>query len=543
LIPPRTADFMSQGAVEGNRNQELFQAACQLRDTGMAQLDTVAALAPSAVASGLRPSEVQSTVQSAFSRGARNPAGVASSSLFKPIRLQGNTKQAPRPVEGPVAEFLRAGFSAGETLRVCASDADGRPLGRGELVSYESLLENPPDVMNGHGAFVSVNPLKDGITDRHVTDYRHCLVEFDEEPLERQWALIEQSRLPVSAVIYSGGKSLHAWVRVNAASREEYDERGAMVYSYFSNYRLDTKNKNPSRLSRLPGAMRDGTSQDLLAVNLGLPNWGDWIGHMESLSYGPLIRLSELRGYLDNGDANSLLGERWLCKGGSCVLSGASGIGKSSLAMQMAMLWAVGRPAFGIKPVRPLKSLIIQAENDRGDLAEQVEGMEPALGVDDPELLDKNIAIIHCTGWSGDGFIKILGKLVARHQPDLCWIDPLFSYIGGDTCSQEICSRFLREGLNPIAARTGVVWMVVHHTAKPREQDFGGAWQSYEMFGSAELVNWARAICVLKPRNGNYCLALAKRGNRARGGDTLINLKQSREAVCWEEFDGVVRSE
>ena len=41
---------------------------------------------------------------------------------------------------------------------------------------------------------------------------------------------------------------------------------------------------------------------------------------------------------------------------------GQSGIGKSSLAMQMEVSWALGKEVFGIKPVKPLKSLLIQVE-------------------------------------------------------------------------------------------------------------------------------------------------------------------------------------
>ena len=54
----------------------------------------------------------------------------------------------------------------------------------------------------------------------------------------------------------------------------------------------------------------------------------------------------------------------------SCLFVGQSGIGKSSLCMQLAINWALGRTTFGIRPERPLKSLIVQAENDVGDVAE-----------------------------------------------------------------------------------------------------------------------------------------------------------------------------
>lgn len=43
--------------------------------------------------------------------------------------------------------------------------------------------------------------------------------------------------------------------------------------------------------------------------------------------------------------------------------------------MQLAVMWALGQPVFNIKPVRPLKSLIIQAEKDIGDLAEMYQGV------------------------------------------------------------------------------------------------------------------------------------------------------------------------
>jgi len=534
MIPSRTADFISNGASRGNRNEELFNAACQLRDSGVSSGEAYNLLAPSGASSGLRPAELAGTIESAYTRAAREPA---TSRNYKPIELAPTRDRMPSPKQEPIAKLVRAAFSEGERIRVCrGNSSDGRPQGVGILHSCEELAEYPEILeLDDNGTFIAINPLDGGIKDVDVTCFRHCLVEFDDEPIKTQWLLIEQSKLPVTAVIYSGGKSLHAWVRVDAMTRDEYDERVDMVYDYFSNYNLDTKNKNPGRLSRLPGAGRNGKTQDLLAIKIGLTDWDGWIEHMESLTAGPTIKLSHLRRYLDRGDFTSLLGSRWLCAGSSCVLSGPSGIGKSALAMQMAMLWATGKPAFGVNCSKPLKSLIIQAENDKGDLAEEVLGVEAGLGIDEPELLDKNISIIHCTAFAGQRFIGMLEKIIDKHKPDICWIDPLFSYIGGDVCSQEVCSKFLREGLNPISARTGVIWMIIHHTTKPREHEYAGSWQSYDMFGSAELVNWARAVCLLKPRNGNFCLTFAKRGKRVSRSEVM--LRHSQEGVCWEELD------
>jgi Lar family restriction alleviation protein len=45
--------------------------------------------------------------------------------------------------------------------------------------------------------------------------------------------------------------------------------------------------------------------------------------------------------------------------------AGATGIGKSSLVMQAALTWAMGEPFFGIAPIRPLRSVIIQKANPK----------------------------------------------------------------------------------------------------------------------------------------------------------------------------------
>ena len=83
----------------------------------------------------------------------------------------------------------------------------------------------------------------------------------------------------------------------------------------------------------------------------------------------------QLFDYTPADDTSTLVGDRWLCRGGQLLLLGQSGIGKSSYTIQQAMTWALGMPFFGMKPRQPLRSLIIQAENDMGDMAEVVQGV------------------------------------------------------------------------------------------------------------------------------------------------------------------------
>src|SRR6478736_5147068 len=85
---------------------------------------------------------------------------------------------------------------------------------------------------------------------------------------------------------------------------------------------------------------------------------------------GPFARTLDEFVRVAENDPAELLKHRYLCKGGGLLLVGPTGHGKSSLAMQFMIKWAVGQAVFGIEPARPLKSLLIQAENDDGDLAE-----------------------------------------------------------------------------------------------------------------------------------------------------------------------------
>jgi hypothetical protein len=72
-LPPRTESYLASGAANGNRNTELFAAACQLRDAGYSQSDAERDLIPRHLASGSSEREALATIRSAYSRPARDP--------------------------------------------------------------------------------------------------------------------------------------------------------------------------------------------------------------------------------------------------------------------------------------------------------------------------------------------------------------------------------------------------------------------------------------------------------------------------------------
>jgi hypothetical protein len=173
------------------------------------------------------------------------------------------------------------------------------------------------------------------------------------------------------------------------------------------------------------------------------------------------VSLLELERPADD-DVKTLLGNRFVCRGGGLVLVGSSGIGKSTLVIQAGICWAIGRPCFGIAPQRALKILYIQAENDEGDLCEMRDGVleNLELSEDERKLLARNFICAHECSRSGAAFgAEVLEPLLQEHSPDLVILDPALSYIGGDANKQEVVGGFLRSVLNPllVAHDCGVV--------------------------------------------------------------------------------------
>lgn len=113
-------------------------------------------------------------------------------------------------------------------------------------------------------------------SDTMVTDYRSALLESDEISIDDQWAKIKQMHLPIQSIVHSGHKSLHVKCCIDAgANGELYKARVAKLIEYVNRFgfRADTNCRNASRLTRLPGALRDGKRQYLVCRACGYPDW------------------------------------------------------------------------------------------------------------------------------------------------------------------------------------------------------------------------------------------------------------------------------
>ena len=194
---------------------------------------------------------------------------------LKLIRLE--PMDLPAAISDGQRRHLETCFRPDELVSiVLGKGPDGKPLDRGSTQTPQPLTDN-----HEPGTFIRVNPMKtNGAGDNDVTAWRHCLIECDKAKVELQWAAIVASGLPVSVAVSSGGRSVHAWVRVDASTAEEFRERAKMAadaMEAFEGIVVDRKALNPSRLARLAGRQRGDRWQDLLAVNIGATCWDDWV--------------------------------------------------------------------------------------------------------------------------------------------------------------------------------------------------------------------------------------------------------------------------
>jgi len=223
----------------------------------------------------------------------------------------------------------------------------------------------------------------------------------------------------------------------------------------------------------------------------------------------------------------TLLGDRFLCVGGGCLLVSYTGVGKSTSGIQQDMLWSVNKPAFGIKPARALRILCIQAENDEGDQIEAANGVAKALNFTNEELaqIDKNTRYVYHCQTTGEDFLAVVARELAAWPCDLLRLDPLMAYVGADITKPEAIAKFLRNGLNPLLQRYRAAAIVVHHTPKPTSESVKMRRKLHEWVyaaaGSYDLMGWARACLVIAATEDPAVFRWigAKRGKRLDWAD------------------------
>lgn len=324
------------------------------------------------------------------------------------------------------------------------------------------------DYHEAAGAWIRFNPLDgNGCKNENVTEYRFALVECDTLDLDKQNALIRELELPCAAVVYSGKKSIHAIVRVDAANKAEYQKRVEYLYAVCkkNGLELDSQNKNPSRLSRMPGVIRNGQKQYLLDTNIGKASfveWKDWIeAAVDELPDTESI--ADVWGTLPPLAAPLIDGV--LRQGHKMLLAGPSKAGKSFALIELCICIAEGKKWMGQFPCAQGKVLYINLELDRASCLHRFRDVYDALGIPPANL--RNLDIWNLRGASVP-MDKLAPKLIRRAAKKgyiAIVLDPIYKVITGDENSADQMAKFCNQ-FDLVCRELGCAVIYCHHHSK-----------------------------------------------------------------------------
>ncbi|MCD7763787.1 MAG: AAA family ATPase [Lachnospiraceae bacterium] len=342
----------------------------------------------------------------------------------------------------------------------------------GELIA--SLKKHPDDMgatvgdwKQPAGAWIRFNPLDgDGVKNDNVTKFRFALVESDSLPVAEQDILFRKLELPIAALVHSGGKSLHAIVHIDAKDYEEYRNRVEFLYDFLekNGVSIDKQNRNPSRLSRMPGVTRNGNRQYLVATNIGRKSWVDWMDYAEGVS-DELPEMVSLVSYKDNPpELPEELIQGILRRGHKMLVSGSSKAGKSFLLMELAIAIAEGRPWLGF-PCRKGRVLYVNLEIDPASAICRFFKIYEALGLEMKHTEDIVIWNLRGHAVPLDELVPKLIRRVRDQHFDAIVIDPIYKVITGDENNASEMGAFCNQ-FDKICTETGCSTIYCHHHSK-----------------------------------------------------------------------------
>jgi hypothetical protein len=233
----------------------------------------------------------------------------------------------------------------------------------------------------------------------------------------------------------------------------------------------------------------------------------------------------------------NLLGNRWLTREGSLFVVAPSGHGKSSFSIQCAIHWALGRVAFGIKPARPLRILLLESEDDDADNSSFVQVLRTMnLTSEELDLLSANTRLEFRRDLAGDRFFTAIDQFLDQYQADILLINPLTGFCTIDLKDETQMNEFLRNRLNAVMAKHRCAPVIVAHMPKTQvSQIQDKEWYEwmYILSGCVTLTNWARAILVFVPSSvrGTYRFITAKRPAQSGWLEPEYYFQHSKEMI------------
>lgn len=215
----------------------------------------------------------------------------------------------------------------------------------------------------------------------------------------------------------------------------------------------------------------------------------------------PVIRLSKIQ---KDPRPDWLIEGLWTRQGVG-VIGGHPKLGKTWVALEIALAIASGQPCLGRFPVLDRGHVLVYCvEDGKQRVRDRVEGLCAARGVDFNRLavgwIDSNdLALDRSTDQ-----LRLLAT-VEKNRAKAIVLDPLVRLHLGDENSSQDVSRLLRY-LRTIQQRHGTAVILVHHTRKAAAAEHGQA-----LRGSGDVHAWGDSNLYLNKSKDHWLLSAEHR--------------------------------
>jgi len=382
-----------------------------------------------------------------------------------------------------ITDYLSAVFEPEDQVCIvttASQDEDGkwRPYGGSASRTCKQLLDSLAKhkdtpisdtfgtTNDDAGVWVCFNPMDGtGRKNSSVTSFRYALVESDEQDIDTQYALLQDLKLPIKVLVHSGGKSLHAIVNIGAVDYKQYQERVDYLYTVCRRRGLvvDTQDKNPARLSRMPGFRRGEKWQYIVGKDMGLSDWVEWNHYIEDEMVEPL-QVTNLGEIWDNmPPLKPELIEGILRQGHKMLVVSSSKAGKTFALIELAIAIAEGRRWIGFR-CRPGRVLYLNMELDEASFDDRMKRVYDALDL--TQKHPENIDIVHLRGKIEklDRLVPQINRTLKAKEYAAVILDPTYKLGIGDENAADQVTAFCN-AIDKIA-NAGVSVIYAHHHSK-----------------------------------------------------------------------------
>ncbi len=352
LSPDEVEQILRRAFSSEKRSSEREEAqpAAQAAPAAAAQAE------PAAMAAPVKPAFISPLSTGMISMEQMLALGLDTQSmeLLQNFKIDPEALSIPWPAADwrkDLAKLLDIAFETDETIEFKISDT---PNATAELVSNivgrdDAIKKIMKSLDSQEGALICVNATKGGADASDESwRYRYAVIDNPKMSLAKQLAYYKALNLPCAALVNTGANSVQAWIKIGANDREEYDERIDFLFKTLDSqgFKVDSSNRSPTMMARMPGVLRGGKQQYLIGTEQGAKNFKEWKEWVEySLDGKPLIELASDSEEPPKKDASII--ENMLRAGEFFLFQAPPKSGKSLALMDMALSICYGEDWFG----------------------------------------------------------------------------------------------------------------------------------------------------------------------------------------------------